>query len=543
VLDRNLQPVPIGIPGELYIGGVGVARGYLNQPDLTKEKFIPDPLNPHSGAHLYRTGDMVRHLSDGNLEFLARLDQQIKIRGARIELAEIEAALSEHPDVKEVAVAAQDGDDRSLRLTAYVVPRRGYSTSAAELRAFLKSRLPSYMVPSGFTFTPALPRTAHGKLDRQALSTCENTNELSLSRPTAPRDFTEARLLAIWKDVLGNESLDITQDFFELGGHSLLAAKLLARVEADFGQTLSLAFVFQAPTIELMAELLRQPDASLRARAIVPVQPNGSHLPLFWVRGGPRFRRLAQKLGPNQPFLGLDLPFADASKFRTPYRLEDIAAYMVKAMREVQPHGPYSLAGLCVNAVIAYEIAQQLTADGEEVALVAMFDGHNHAYYTHPLSDGRYSGRVKYHLANLFRSDLKKGSTYLLDRLDEARRKIERTVWELSAAGGKSGNGNQPHNTDFIVHPAFHRYEPQPYAGKITLFQSSDWPEGSYFDFRVGWTDLAHGGVDFHRVPGDHPSMFTEPNVDLVAAELRARLDVDHLLSAVGISAGTNVRG
>jgi thioesterase domain-containing protein len=348
-------------------------------------------------------------------------------------------------------------------------------------------------------------------------------------------------LLAIWKDVLANESLDITQDFFELGGHSLLAAKLLARVEGDFGQTLSLAFVFQAPTIELMAELLRQPDASLRARAIVPVQPNGSHLPLFWVRGGPRFRRLAQRLGPDQPFLGLDLPFADASKFHTPYRLEEIAAYMVRAMREVQPHGPYSVAGLCVNAVIAYEIAQQLMADGEEVGLVAMFDGHNHAYYTNPLADGRYSGRVKYHLANLFRSDLKKGSTYLLDRLDEARRKIERTVWELSAASG-NGNGSRPHNTDFIVHPAFHRYEPHPYPGKITLFQSSDWPEGSYFDFRLGWIDLVQGGLDFHRIPGDHPSMFTEPNVDLVAAELCARLDAGHLQSAIEISAGTNAR-
>jgi len=543
VLDRNLQLVPIGIPGELYIGGAGVARGYLNQADLTAEKFILDPKCADSVGRLYKTGDVVRQLSDGNLEFLDRLDQQVKIRGARIELAEIEAALSEHPDVKEVAVAAQDGDDNSLRLAAYVVPRRGYSTSAAELRAFLKSRLPSYMVPSGFMFIPALPRTAHGKLDRQALSACENTNELSPSRPTAPRDFTEARLLAIWKDVLANESLDITQDFFELGGHSLLAARLLARVEADFGQTLSLAFVFQAPTIELMAELLRQPDASLRARAIIPVQPNGSRLPLFWVRGGPRFRQLAQKLGPDQAFLGLDLPFADASKFRTPYRLEDIATYMVKAMRDVQPHGPYSVAGLCVNAVIAYEIAQQLTADGEEVALVAMFDGHNHAYYTHPLADGRYSGRVKYHLANLFRSDLKKGSTYLLDRLDEARRKIERTVWELSAANGKNGNGNQPHNTDFIVHPAFHRYEPHPYPGKIMLFQSSDWPEGSYFDFRVGWTDLAQGGVDFHRVPGDHPSMFTEPNVDLVAGELRARLNLDHPQSPVEISAGTNAGG
>jgi amino acid adenylation domain-containing protein len=530
VFDRKLQPVPIGVLGELYIGGAGVARGYLNQPDLTKEKFIPNPLVAGSVEYLYKTGDIVRHLADGNIEFLARLDQQVKIRGARVELAEIEAALGEHPDVKEVAVAAQDGGDRSLRLMAYLVPRQGYSTSSAELRAFLKSRLPSYMVPSGFSFLPALPRTPHGKLDRQALSACENTDDPSLSRPNTPRDFIEARLLAIWKDVLAHEDLDITQDFFELGGHSLLAAKLLSRIEADFGQTLSLAFVFQAPTVELMAELLRQPDESLRARAIVPVQANGSRLPLFWVRGGPRFRLLAQKLGSDQPFLGLDLPFADASKFRTPYRLEDIAAYMVRAMREVQAHGPYSLAGLCVNAVIAYEIARQLMAEGEEVALVAMFDGHNHAYYKNPLRDGRYSGRLKYHLANLFRSDLKKGSAYLLDRLDEARRKIERTVWELSATNGKNASGSRPHNTDFIVHPAFHRYEPQSYPGKITLFQSSDWPEGPYFEFKRGWIDLARGGVDFYRIPGNHPSMFSEPNVNLVAAELSAQIGVTHPL-------------
>lgn len=525
VLDRRLQPVPIGVSGELLIGGDGLARGYLHQPDLTNEKFIPSPFSAQSGDRLYKTGDLVRYLSDGNLEFLGRLDQQVKIRGLRIELSEIESALGEHPDVREAVVAAEEGDSASLRLVAYVVARREYSTSAAELRAFLKSRLPAYMVPVVISFVPALPRSANGKVDRRALSTMEATRDVIPAGPSAPRDFVEARLLAIWKDVLERDDLDIRQDFFELGGHSLLAAKLLARIEADFEQTLSLAFVFQAPTIELMAELLRNPDESIRARAIVPVQPLGSRMPLFWVRGGPRFRLLAQKLGPDQPFLGLDLPFSDATKFRTPYRLEDIAAYLVKAMREVQPHGPYALAGLCVNAVIAYEVARQVTLEGEEVALLAMFDGHNHAYYKNPLLDGRYTGRIKYHLSNLFHADRGQGSAYLLDRLEEARRKIERTIWQLSATSAKNGNGDRPHNTDFIVHPAFHRYEPQPYSGKVTLLQSSDWPEGPYFDFKQGWTELAAGGVEFHRIPGDHPSMFTEPNVSLVASKLSAQLE------------------
>lgn len=525
VLDRNLQPVPAGVPGELYIGGDGVARGYQGQPDLTREKFLSNPFAAAPAARMYKTGDSVRYLADGNLEFLGRLDQQVKIRGLRIELKEIESALGEHPDVREVVVVAEDSDS-GTSLVAYVVARREYATSAAELRAFLKSRLPAYMVPALFTLLPALPRMANGKVDRQALPACEGAQDRAPATPApAPRDFIEARLLAIWKDVLGTESLDVTQDFFELGGHSLLAAKLLDRIETDFGETLSLAFVFQASTVELMAELLRNPDPSLRARAIIPVQPEGTRLPLFWVRGGPRFRLLAQKLGPDQPFLGLDLPFSDASKLRAPYRLEDIAAYLVKAMREVQPHGPYLLAGLCVNAVIAYEVAQQVVAQGEEVALVAMFDGHNHAYYKNPLRDGRYTGRIKYHLANLFRTDVRESSAYLLERLEEARRKIERTIWQLSSSGGKHGNGDRPHNTDFIVHPAFHRYEPRAYPGKVTLFQSSDWPEGPYFDFKLGWMELAAGGVEFHRIPGNHPSMFTEPNVNLVAAELSAQLE------------------
>jgi len=456
------------------------------------------------------------------LEFLGRLDQQVKIRGLRIELGEIETLLSQHPDVREAVVVTENGKAGNPRLVAYVVARQEFSTSDAELQAFLKPRLPGYMVPSTFTFVDALPRTPNGKVDRQALAQQEKTNGRIHAGPAAPRDSIEARLLTIWKDVLGIENSDITQDFFELGGHSLLAAKLLDRIEKEFDQPLTLAFVFQAPTIELMADWLRSPDHSLRARAILPIQPKGSRPPLFWVRGGPRFRLLAQKLGPDQPFFGVDIPFADARKLPAPYRLEDVAAFLVRAIREVQPHGPYSVAGLCVNAVIAYEMALQLTAVGEEVALLAMFDGHNQAYYKNPFKDGRYTSRIKYHLANILQLDVRESSAYILDRLDEARRKIERTVWQLSADRRKNGGDDHLHSSDSVIHPAFHRYEPQPYAGKIILFQSSNWPTAPYFDFKLGWTDLVSGGIDFHRIPGDHPFMFTEPNVNLVAEKLGA---------------------
>ncbi|MFY9744254.1 MAG: amino acid adenylation domain-containing protein, partial [Candidatus Sulfotelmatobacter sp.] len=531
VLDRNLQPVPPGVQGELFIAGAGVARGYRNQADLTRLKFLPNPFAGTSAetfaesadSRIYRTGDLVRYLPDGNLIFLGRTDEQVKIRGMRIELGEIELMLSEHPEVREAAVIVEGNSGKPL-LVAYVVAREQYATSAAEMGAFLKSRLPVYMVPSSFVFVAALPRTPNGKVDRQALaSRSVSLEEPASVGPIAPRDSMEARLLTIWKEILETESDDVTANFFELGGHSLLAAKLLYRIEQEFQQSLSLAFVFQAPTIELMADWLRSPDHSLAARAIIAIQPKGSRPPLFVVRGGPRFRLLARKLGLDQPLLGLDIPYSDAIKLPNPYRVEDIAAFLVRAMREVQPQGPYHLAGLCVNAVIAYEVARQLQMEGEQVALLAMFDGHNHAYYKDPLRDGRYTGRIKYHLANLLQLDLRQSSAYISDRFEEARRKLERTMWRLSGDHGSGQNGKL-RNTDTVVHPAFHRYGPTSYPGNMVLFQSSDWPSGEYFNFEIGWKDLVRGGIVFHRIPGDHPSMFREPNVNLLAEKLRGHL-------------------
>ena len=386
------------------------------------------------------------------------------------------------------------------------------------------------MVPSTFTFVDALPRTPNGKIDRQAVMADQKAAVELTSSQTAARDSIEARLLKIWKEVLETDNLDLTKDFFELGGHSLLAAKLLYEIEQEFNQSLSLAFVFQAPTIEMMADWLRTPDHSLRARAVVEIQPNGSRPPLFCVRAGPRFRLLSQKLGLDQPFLGLDIPYADAIKLPTPYRVEDIASFLIRAMREVQPHGPYYLAGLCVNAVIAYEVGRQLMLNGEQVALLAMFDGHNGAYYKNPFRDGRYTGRIKYHMANLLQLDLRQGSAYIFARFEEARRKLERTMWRLSSEQGNT-RGGKLHNTDSVVHPAFYRYIPGFYPGNMVLFQSSDWPDGEYFNFEVGWKEVVKGDIAFHRIPGNHPSMFREPNVNILAAQLK-----DHLQNAAAQS-------
>ena len=520
VLDENGQSVPIGVPGELYIGGEGVTAGYLNRLDLTQANYVSNPFTKDPNARLYRTGDLVRWLSDGNLEYLGRRDQQVKINGLRIELGELEAMLAQHPDVREAVVLANTNGSRELHLSAYIATREENQTSSNELRSFLKSRLPADMIPSSFHLMESFPRTPNGKVDRQKLSSTNNGSKPVAVIGTRPRNDSEQRLLGIWQHVLKTDVQDVTQDFFQLGGNSLSAARLLTAVEKEFGKTLSLAFVFQSPTVEQMAESLRNAGQTLRERAIVPIQPSGSNPPLFWIRGGPRFRLLAQKLGPKQPFLGLDLPYADRSALPVPYRFEDIAALLVRAMQEAQPTGPYFLAGLCVNAVLAYEVARQLSEKGEEIGLLALFDGHNQAYYKNPFTDGRYTGRIRYHLANLIHLDAGEKTGYLRDRFDEARRKIDRLVWQLSSER-KDGNVG---NTDNVVHPAFHRYSPKPYRGQMVLLQSSDWPEGPYFDFKLGWEHLVEGGIEFQRIPGDHPSMFTEPNVNIVAACLKAHL-------------------
>ena len=522
VLDVNGQPVPAGVPGELYIGGAGICRGYHNRPALTQANFVANPFSGNADSRLYRTGDVVRYLSDGNVEFLGRQDQQVKVRGLRIELSEIEMTLSEHPDVREAVAAVRAGESIDPQLLAFVVTGEKRSTSSDELRFFLKKRLPEYMVPAAFHFLSELPRTPNGKVDRQRLLVPKTESGEGIRRQALlPRSDIEKRMLAIWQRVLKTDLQDITQNFFALGGHSLLAAKLLAGIEKEFGKVLSLAFVFQFPTVEQMAESLETAGQSLRDRAIVPIQPKGSKPPLFCIRGGPRFRLMAQQLGPDQPLLGLDLPFTEGAKLPVPYRMEDIAALLVQALREAQPHGPYYLAGLCVNGVLAYEVARQLRDEGDEVALLALLDGHNNDYYKNPLKDKRYSSRIKYHLSNLLEMDARQAPGYLLDRLDEARRKIERITWQLMS----DRNGERLRNTDSIVHPAFQRYEPKPYPGKMVLLQSSDWPSGPYFDFKLGWNDLVSGGIEFHLIPGDHPSMFTEPNVKLVAQKLRIHLD------------------
>ena len=230
VLDPHLQPVPIGVPGELYVGGAGLTRGYLNRPELTAERFIPHPFSHEPGARLYKTGDLVRYRPDGNLEYLGRLDQQVKLRGIRIELGEIEAALAQHPAVRETVVIVREDIPGEPRLVAYVVPAQEPGPTCRELRRFLEKQLPAAMVPATFVMLETLPLTPSGKVDRRALPQPDPSRPALEDHYVAPRTPIEQQVVAIWCHLLGLERVGIHDNFFELGGHSLLAMQLLSRV-------------------------------------------------------------------------------------------------------------------------------------------------------------------------------------------------------------------------------------------------------------------------------------------------------------------------
>jgi surfactin family lipopeptide synthetase A len=519
VLDPYMNPVPVGVPGELYVGGAGVARGYLNQPAETREKFVLDIFGDKPGARLYKTGDLVRYLPDGNLEFLGRLDYQVKIRGLRIELEEIEARILEHKNIRQTVVTCRHPNTGEAELVAHVVPAEPDYFDAEELKHFLGRKLPEAMVPSTFVKLERLPLMANGKINRRALTVpIQHAPEREFSEPGTA---LESRLLELWQDVLGKQGFGVSDNFFDLGGHSLLIAKLLLRIEQRFGRRLSLADVFQSPTVRQLAAILDRRQDQVQNPAVVPVQPRGSKPPLFWVRGGSFLLPLAKRLGTDQPLLGLHLPPSDASKLPAPYTLEDIAAALVVRMREVQASGPYYIAGLCVNGVIAYEMARQLLLEGHEVALLGLFDAQNPAFYQDFSQEGRLRVLWKRTQTQLAKLKRQKWSEFAGDRLIGIRRHLSVRYWRIHNAFRLRVNEKELRDLDTIVHPAsfVYRPDPQPGGAKVVFFQSTDWPDGRYWQFHASWNGLIPD-MEVFRIPGGHESMFYEENVDVLAGKL-----------------------
>jgi amino acid adenylation domain-containing protein len=377
ILDEGGQPVPVGALGELHIGGPLLARGYLNQPALTKERFVHDPFAAHPDGRLYRTGDVVRYRADGRIEYAGRNDEQVKIRGYRIELGEVEAVLAQHPSVGQAVVVAQ-GDGADKELVAFVVARAAARLPLEELRAYLAGQLPRQMQPTMIEQLADLPRLATGKPDRRSLPKLERANRPGEARYVPARLLAEQQLVQIFEELLEPRPIGIKDNFFHLGGHSLLAAELVVRVERATGKNLALSTLFAKPTVEQLAVALRgSPEESGGKVCLLPVQAEGSRTPFFFLHGdwsGGAFYcfTLARACGPDQPFYTLQTyPFSAQEPVPT---LEEIAAAHIAAIREVQPHGPYRLGGFCNGGLLAYEMARQLEKSEERVEFLGLVD-------------------------------------------------------------------------------------------------------------------------------------------------------------------------
>jgi amino acid adenylation domain-containing protein len=539
VLDSHRQPVPLGVPGELYIGGVSLGRGYLGSAELTADKFVSDPFSNTAGARLYRTGDLVRERHDGSLEFLSRVDRQVKIRGHRIEPAEIEATLARHPSVQQVAVAARDDASDGKRLVAYLVPKRGADgdeaadsaavdpepcqASCAEpviptLRRFLRDLLPEYMIPSAFVLLETLPKTASGKLDLRALPAPDDQAQDKVC--VSPRDSIEARLVEIWEQTLDVHPISVTDNFFDVGGHSVLGARLFAQIEKEFGKRLPLSVLFQAPTVEQIAAILREEKWS--SSWLVQIQAGDpSKPPFFFVHARMGYRALAAELGSDQPVYVV--PYDKLYENQAERSIQEMAVELTEKIRQLQPHGPYYLGGVCLAGRVAYAIAREMYRQGEEVGFLAVFDAVAPGYEPRSrMARLRFrAGHLKWNLEKLLhggaqqkRAFFKEMSWHLANRVWWASHGFFRWI-------GRPLPGTLRQDLRLTAHAVISDPEAGRYPGRVSVFRPAERPKGKYDQPALGWNRIAAGGVDVFEVPGDHKHLLLPPNVSAVAQQLR----------------------
>jgi amino acid adenylation domain-containing protein len=544
ILDAFLQPVPVGVSGELYIGGVGVARGYLNRPELTAERFIPNPFYPpltplkkggdksyetfkkgeEQPSKLYKTGDLARYLPDGNIEYLGRIDNQVKIRGFRIELGEIEAVLSQCPDVQNTAVIVREDTPGDKRLVAYVVLTSDSQITTSELRQFLANQLPAYLVPNTFVILDDLPLTPSGKCDRRSLPIPDDQTRKNIPK-IGPRNLVELQLAQIWSEILGINDIGIQENFFELGGHSLLAVSLINRIEQKLDKRLPLTSLFQNGTIASLAQLLAQETTQPASSPLIAIQSQGNKTPFFAVHpiGGNVlcYADLARNLGTKQPFYGLQsLGLNEVEK--TVASIEEMAMIYIEAIQTVQASGPYYLGGWSMGGVIAFEIAQQLLTQGQEVALLALIDSYSPSLLNSVNREKNSANslteefnediNIAYSfirdLASIFNQEISfSGSELAHFTSDELLDKF--ITWSQETNLLPSDFGKQQVKTWFKVfqinHQALRSYSPKTYLGRSVFLGAEDSSIKN-----PGWHQVIND-LQSQWISGDHYGLIKNP--------------------------------
>lgn len=535
IVDAAGKPVPVGIPGELLIGGAGLARGYLHQPELTAEKFVPNPFSDDPASRLYRTGDLVRYLPDGTIDYLHRIDQQVKIRGFRIELAEIETILRQHPAVRGAAVIMHEDAQAGKQLIAYIVTSQKSSLTTKILTEALREKLPDYMMPSAFMQLDALPLTPNGKLDRKALSGTHSTTITTGASTVLPTTMIQYQLLQIWEELLNKRSISMQDNFFLLGGHSLLATRLIIKIEQAFDRKITLPTLFAGPTIDQLAHALQKDGQSVLRPNIIGIQTNGTQRPFFFLhgdyKGGPAYcYALMRILGKDQPFYVLE-PYQFNEQQNTP-TIETMAEAQLKSIRSIQPHGPYSLGGFCNGALVAYEMARQLDAQGEQTDMLIIIDA------AYPPLSHKLVQKTLHRIGKRLKIDQEKQLAWFLS-LRHAykylrKQRTAEDLEELITTDPSLYTLRPKVDTLFLDNIAIFNWTiaaynySNPYRGKVILLQCKEEPLSGVWKRKILQVE---NNIEVHSVPGSHISCRTD-YVQELGEELKHQLNRRRYASA-----------
>jgi amino acid adenylation domain-containing protein len=578
VVDRNFQLCPVGVPGELLIGGVGLARGYLKRPELTADKFIPHLFARTPGQRLYRTGDLVRLLSNGEIEYLERIDSQVKIHGLRIELGEIESVLAEHPAVTMSAVTCYTDAGGDQQLAAYIVAKpAAASPSPDDLRAVLSMKLPKYMLPHVFVFLEAMPLTPSGKIDKKALPSPSTAGK---SRSyTAPRDTLEQVLADIWGVVLKSDRVGIHDDFFEVGGHSLLVTRVTSKIRDALGIDLPITTLFTAPTIAKLSESLRQspqwgdeaearlqllaqvaelsdeevaqaldelttspplrggvpegrggegvPEArsapAARHPLLLPLNAAGTRRPVFLMHPGSGnclcYIDLIQRIKPEQPVYGIQAAGLDGGQPMLT-SVEEMATLYLKAIRTVQPQGPYTLGGWSFGGLLGLEMAQQLLHAGQTVDLLIAIDTQLPPRTNSDEKNALLELSYAWDMANFLNMPISLEALQAIAPGEHLPYLIEMAEKTIMPPGFEVEHLRQSIMMFQNNTRAMFRYSPRVYSGAIALLQGSE----RFLDEipAAGWSGVARGSLDIRTIPGSHYTILKPPHVNTLAGELDA---------------------
>jgi amino acid adenylation domain-containing protein len=522
VLDAHFQLVPPGVTGEIFLGGTSLARGYIARPDLDRERFLEIIVNGMP-LRLYRTGDLGKFRSDGVLECIGREDGQIKLRGFRVELGEVSSILTQHPDIA-TATAALHGTGDAAAISAYFVTKAARTPAVEDLRAWLATRLPGYMIPTTLLRLDAMPLTPNGKVDVRGLP---RERPAYQEESSGGWDITEFRLLKLWEELFGAQLFtagngSTTRSFFDVGGDSLLAVRFLTRVERTFGVRVTLRELFEGPTIEKLAVRLREPGSTPMPSSVLVMQPGGSQTPLFFIDA------YAVHL-PLIAALGVDRPIVVVTSLKENVPMDEtldvamIARALVESIQSFRPAGPYVLAGWSASGLIAYETAQQLRRLGQEVEMVVLLDVANPDGL--PKRSQHLHDKIRFHFKQLRELPRTERFQYLKERGDHLVIRGQRIAGALHADMAVK-TSQDPHTLSLNQRVAFvmravSRYKPVPYDGPGLLIRCE-----RYMDVDFGWQGILGEAFETIETAGTHDTMLKEPHVKGIAQEIAKRLNV-----------------